>query len=391
MKPFREELEERLAALRGQNLFRELRHLDSPQSPYVRMGNRAYLNCSSNDYLGFASHPALRVAATRALEHYGAGSGASRLVCGTLTPHQELEETIARFKGTESALSFASGYDAAVGAIPALVGRDDVIILDKLVHASIVDGARLSGAKLRIFDHNDTGDLEKILQWAADRRSSPAADAGPSQILVVTESVFSMDGDLAPLAEIIRLKEKYGAWLMLDEAHATGLYGPTGAGLAQAGGFGSQVEIQMGTLSKAVGASGGYICGVKPLIDLLINRARSFIFSTAPMPAAAATAKAGLDLIRGQQGETRRTTLWHRVESFCAELGLKNTESAIIPFIIGDEAKAMAKAAALREQGVLIPAVRYPTVARGQARLRITISASHSASDLSRVAQLLRE
>ncbi len=390
MDAFREELNARLDGLREQDLFRELRTLQTPQSPYIQMEGRRFLNCSSNDYLGLAGHPALRDAAVRAVERFGAGAGASRLISGSLVPHRRLEEVIAAFKGTEAALSFSSGYAAALGAICAVVGREDVIILDKLVHASIVDAARLSGAKLRVFDHNDLGDLEKILSWARERNIPAAGASRPARTLVVTESVFSMDGDIAPLAEIVRLKHEYGAWLMLDEAHSTGLYGLNGAGLARSLGLGARIEIQMGTLSKAVGASGGYVCGIKPLVELLINRARSFIFSTAPAPAAAAAATAGLELIGGVEGERLRRKLWGLVEGFCAGLGLKNWSSAIIPIPVGAESLALAKAAALRENGVFIPAVRYPTVARGAARLRVTVSAAHTAEDLARVAALLR-
>jgi 8-amino-7-oxononanoate synthase len=392
---FREEMASRLGSLRAQNLFRELRVVEPLQAPYVQINGRKCLNCSSNDYLGLASHPAVREAAIKAIERFGAGAGASRLICGTLPPHRELEEALASFKATEAALSFSSGYAAAVGTICALVGPPDVIILDKLVHASVVDAARLSGAKLRVFDHNDMADLEKILQWAAVR-PVPAGTVGSGggqrqrRTLIVTESVFSMDGDLAPLPEIVRLKEQYEAWLMVDEAHATGLYGGGGAGLVSASGLGGRVEIQMGTLSKAAGTSGGYICGIQPLVDLLINRARSFIFSTAPMPSAAAAATAGLGLIRGAEGDQRRKKLWTLVESFSSELGLETSPGAIIPIMVGDEARASAWASELRERGILIPAVRYPTVARGQARLRATVTAAHSAEELSRVARLLR-
>ncbi|MEP6663231.1 MAG: 8-amino-7-oxononanoate synthase, partial [Verrucomicrobiota bacterium] len=281
---FNSELGQRLDELREQNLFRELRRIDSPQSPHIQIDGKPFLNFSSNDYLGLANDPLLKNAAIEAVEKFGAGSGASRLICGSLAPHHELEETLAQFKKTEAALVFSTGYAAAVGTISALLGKDDIIVIDKLVHASIVDAARLSGAKLRVFAHNDLENLEKILRWAKKRAASILLADQRLKILIVTESIFSMDGDFAPLKEIVALKEKYGAWLMVDEAHATGIFGKDGRGFAESCGISQQIEIQMGTLGKALGASGGYICGSRQLIDFLINRARSFIFSTAPVP-----------------------------------------------------------------------------------------------------------
>ena len=315
MNDFDRELTQRLDVVREQGLLRELRRVDSPQAPRIEIGGKTLLNFSSNDYLGLANEPALKEAAIKAVERYGAGAGASRLICGSLAPHQELEEALAAFKGTEAALSFSTGYAAAIGTICALLGKDDVIILDKLVHACIVDAARLCGAKLRVFAHNDLDDLEAKLKWAAEKVRSPKAEvrSAEARTLVVTESVFSMDGDHAPLREIVALKEKYGAWLMVDEAHATGLYGANRRGLAEELGVSDRIEVQMGTLGKALGAAGGYICGSRALIDFLINRARTFIFSTAPVPAAAAAATAGVRFVESSAGEERRQTLWQRV------------------------------------------------------------------------------
>ncbi len=384
---FDDELNRRLATLTEQGLRRELRRVDSPQGPRIETGGKTHRNFSSNDYLGIANHPALKEAAIRALEKFGAGAGASRLICGSLAPFHELEETLAGFKKTEAALTFATGYAAALGTITALAGKDDILILDKLVHASIVDAAKLSGAKLRVFDHNDPGDLEKILIWAQAKIAQQEPAAG--QVIIVTEAIFSMDGDAAPLRELVTLKNKYGAWLMVDEAHATGLYGADGRGLANELGVGNQIEIQMGTLGKALGASGGYICGSRGLIDFLTNRARSFIFSTAPVPAAAAAATAGIQLAQSPEGEARRKILRQRVKKLRSELRMATGEidGAIIPIIIGDEAKAVAAAATLRAESIFIPAIRYPTVARGQARLRVTLTAAHSEDD---VAELVR-
>ena len=387
MNSFDEELNRRLAALHAQGLRRELRRVDSPPGTRIRIGGRTLLNFSSNDYLGLANDPILKEAAIKAIEKFGAGSGASRLICGSLAPHHELEEALANFKGAEAALSFSTGYATAIGTICALLGKDDVIVLDKLVHACIVDAARLSGAKIRVFAHNDLDDLEKILRWSSTFRlpgNTLKRELQPPRTLIVTESVFSMDGDAAPLREIVALKEKYGAWLMVDEAHATGLYGKNRRGLAEETGVSERIEIQMGTLGKAVGASGGYICGSRPLIDFLVNRARSFIFSTAPVPAAAAAAAAGVRFIQSPAGETRRKLLWTRVGELQSEIGNRKSEipSAIIPVPIGDESKAVAASAALREQGIFVPAIRYPTVARGKARLRVTLTATHTTEEI---------
>ena len=385
MLPFEDELQQRLDALREQGLFRELRRMDSAPGPRIETGGKSFLNFSSNDYLGLANHPALKEAAIKCVGKCGAGSGASRLICGSLAPFHELEETIAAFKKTEAALTFSTGYAAAVGTITALMGKDDILILDKLVHASIVDAARLSGAKLRVFAHNDLDDLEDKLKWAASdsRHSSPAT----RHVLVVTESIFSMDGDAAPLREIVTLKEKYGAWLMVDEAHATGVLGKHGRGLADELGISSRIEIQMGTLGKALGTSGGFICGSRALIDYLVNRARSFIFSTAPVPAAAAAAIAGIRISQSAEGEERRAQLRKRVGDFKSQISnfKSETSSAIIPLILGDEEKAVAAANQLREQHIFVPAIRYPTVARGTARLRITMTADHTGADISKL------
>jgi 8-amino-7-oxononanoate synthase len=392
MISFTDELSRRLAALREQNLFRELRRVDSAQGPRVETGGQTFLNFSSNDYLGLANHPALKDAAIKAVEKFGAGAGASRLICGSLAPFHELEETLAAFKNSEAALTFATGFAAALGAITALAGKDDIIIIDKLVHACIVDAARLSGTKLRVFDHNDLDDLEAKLKWA-DKFAKAGRGLRRAEILVVTESIFSMDGDTAPLREIVALKEKYGAWLMVDEAHATGIIGQHGRGLADELGVSAQIEIQMGTLGKALGASGGYICGSRTLVDFLVNRARSFIFSTAPVPAAAAAATAGIQLAQSSEGEARRKTLGQFMGRLNSKLKIKNSKpgGAIIPLIIGDETKAVAAAAKLREQNIFIPAIRYPTVARGAARLRITLTAAHSPEDVSVLASALKQ
>jgi 7-keto-8-aminopelargonate synthetase-like enzyme len=257
------------------------------------------------------------------------------------------------------------------------LGKDDIIILDKLVHASIVDAARLSGAKIRVFAHNDLDDLQDKLKWAKSQSKN--------QVLIVTESIFSMDGDAAPLREIVELKNKFGAWLMLDEAHATGIIGKDGRGLADESGVAGQIEIQMGTLGKALGSSGGYICGSRALIDFLVNRARSFIFSTAPLPATAAAATAAIKLLQTPEGQQRRTTLRKYVAQLTSKLKINGSKlpAAIVPIIIGDEEKAVVVARKLRDHNIFVPAIRYPTVARGKARLRCTLSAAHSSKNVS--------
>lgn len=387
MNPFEHELQNELDGLRATGLERSLRRVTAVQSAEVTLDGGALVNFSSNDYLGLAGHPALREAATRAVRDWGAGSGASRLICGSFQVHHELEEALAAFKGAPATLTFSSGYATAIGTITALTGPEDVIILDKLVHACCVDGARLSGATLRVYRHNDLEDLETKLKWAAGRRA-----AGRNRrVLVITESVFSMDGDLAPLRNIVELKERHGAWLMVDEAHATGLYGEHRRGLVEEFTVADQVEIQMGTLGKALGAGGGYIAGSRALIDLLIHRARSFLFTTAPVPAQAAAARAAIELVQSPEGEALRQRLWANVDTvknrvIDAGWTLSPVRSAILPLAIGDEAQALRTSTALREAGLLIPAIRYPTVARGEARLRLTVSASHSARDFQSLA-----
>ena len=360
--------------LRADGLWRELRTLDSAQGPLVQVDGRELVNFSSNDYLGLADSAELREALKEGVERYGAGSGSSRLVCGTMKPHVELEAALAAFKRTEAALTFSSGYAVALGTIPALVGSGDTIILDKLCHASLVDAARLSGATIRVFPHNHLEKLARLLETAKGR------------VLIVTEAIFSMDGDACPLAEIVELKERHGAWLLLDEAHAVGVLGPQGRGLTAALGLEQRVELQMGTLSKAFGLSGGYLAASQQVIDLLINRARSLIYSTAPPPCLAHAARGALGIVASHEGDRRREVLHQHVRQ------LQRSDafvSAIVPKIIGDETRAMEMSAGLREAGFLIPAIRYPTVARGSARLRITASAAHQPEQVERLLRKL--
>jgi 8-amino-7-oxononanoate synthase len=365
-------------------LRRHLRRLESPQGPEVVCDGVRLVNFSSNDYLGLAGHPRLRAEALRVLEAVGTGAGASRLICGNHDEHERLEEALARFKRAEAALSFSTGYAAAVGVIPTIVGTGDVVILDKLSHASLVDGARLSGATLRVFPHNNLDKLADHLRWARDKHAS-------ARILVVVESVYSMDGDVAPLREIVDLKDRHGAWLMVDEAHGVGVLGPSGRGLAESLGVADRIEIQMGTLGKALGSSGAYVCGRGVLRDYLINRARSFIFSTAPSPATAAASRAAVEILDSPEGAALMGRLWENIRTLAEDLPGSPPQSAIRPVVIGGEQEAVAVSLQLREAGFLVPAIRYPTVARGSARLRIALSAVHERRHIRRLAEILRE
>ncbi len=381
---FREQLE----ALRARSLDRHLREIGSAQAPEIEVAGRRLVNFSSNDYLGLANNSRLREAAIAAIGEFGVGAGASRLISGTQSPHLRLERAVANWKETEAALCFSSGYAAALGTIPALVTKNDVILLDKLCHASLIDGAKLSGAILRVFPHNHLGKLESHLQWAQREHAG-------KRVLIVTESVFSMDGDRAPLRELVEIKKRFGAILLLDEAHAIGVIGPNGRGLAAE--ENTDVDIQMGTLSKALGATGGYICSSGDLIEWLINRARSFIYSTAPPPAIVAAGLAAVDFLASSEGEQRRLLLWKRIRSM-QELLPRNelnktgaANSAIFPWIVGDEQAALDLASALQSEGFLVPAIRYPTVAKGAARLRITVTASHEGDQIRSLCHAIRK
>jgi 8-amino-7-oxononanoate synthase len=398
-----EDLTERLRALEVDGLLRKLSRVDSAQGATVLRGRTVLENFSSNDYLGLAAEPFMAEAAIQALRLYGTGAGASRLISGGLRPHWELEEALAEWQGTEAALVFSSGYAAAVGTLTALVGPGDVVILDKLCHACIIDGSRLSGALVRVFPHNELGRLEQHLRWAAERHPG-------RRVLVATESVFSMDGDVSPLAELVALKERYGAWLLVDEAHAVGVLGGSGAGLIEELGLGANVEVHMGTLSKALGGAGGYVCGSRRLVDWLSNRARSFMFSTAPSPVVAAMGCAAVGWMQSEAGAQRRAVLEQWRALFSNILGRVpggraggvarggrpvtgagglQLPSAIVPVLVGAAERAVRLSAALGAAGFWVPAIRYPTVARGAARLRITLSASHEKAALERLGEAL--
>ena len=337
------------------------------------------LNFASNDYLNFARHPALAEAAAKAGQAAGAGATASRLVCGTHALHEELESRLARFKGYPVALLFGSGYLANLGAIPALVGRDDTVFADRLAHASIVDAALLSRATLKRFQHNDPEHLDRLL-----------AARGAGRALVVTESVFSMDGDLAPLRDLTDVAEKHGAMMLVDEAHATGVFGPHGAGLVAASGLGGRINVSLFTLSKALGGYGGAVACSSALREWLVNTARAFIYTTAPPPAVVASALAALDLLEAHAdlGATvlRRAARFR--ELLHAEgLDTLNSESPIVPVVLGDNARALHVAERLKERGLLAIAIRPPTVPEGTARIRFTVTLAHTDDDIARAAR----
>ena len=369
---------ESLRQLADEGLLRALRPLDSPSGLRVTREGRELWNFASNDYLGLARHPEIEAALVEGVQRFGAGSASSRLVCGSLPPHRLLEEALAAAKQSEAALTFSSGFATALGVIPAVAGKSDFVFLDKLSHACLVDAARLSGATLRVFPHNDLGKLERLL--LSTRAKAPAA-----RILVATESVFSMDGDLCPLREIVRLTETHGALLLLDEAHGFGVLGENGMGLAEQENLQHRVTFQMGTLSKAAGLSGGYLAASQDWIDLLTNRARPFIYSTAPPPALAHAAIASLALIRSAEGKSLRAKLRENI----ARLSTRGTP--VIPRITGSNESALTAASSLERAGFLVPAIRYPTVPRGTARLRISLSAAHPPEAIAQLASRLGE
>jgi 8-amino-7-oxononanoate synthase len=369
---------EELRKLEAQGLLRGLLPLESAAGARVLRGGRELWNFASNDYLGLARHPEVEAAMIEGVRRHGAGATASRLVCGTLAPHVNFEETLAESKQTEAALLFSSGFATAMGVVPAVVGKGDFVLLDKLCHACLIDAARLSGAALRVFPHNDLVKLGRLL-------SSIRARDAKARILVATESVFSMDGDLCPLSGIVDLTEKHGALLLLDEAHGFGVLGERGMGLAERENLQQRITFQMGTLSKAAGLSGGYLAASRAWIDLLVNRARSFIYSTAPQPALAHAASVSLALIRSEAGAALRAKLAdHRSL-------LENPPAAIIPRIVGSNEAALSASAALAEEGFMVPAIRFPTVPRGTARLRVSLSAAHPPEAVAALATLLQK
>jgi len=355
----------------------------------LTVDGRDLVNVSSNDYLGLAAHPLVCAAMIRAVERHGAGAGASRLICGSRDAHAELEETLAVFKGTEAALTFGSGYAGALGVLGAILRPGDVVVLDRLAHASLLDGARASGAVVRTFRHNRTDHLADRLAGAAK------VVAAGGRMLVVTEAIFSMDGDRAPLCEIVRDCRAAGALLLVDEAHSFGLCGRDGRGLADALGVADQVDLHFGTLSKAVGLAGGYVAGTRSAIDLILNRARPLIYSTAPPPAVAATAAYVIrEIFATSVGRDLRDRVWSLAGRLAHRLGTHpdtiTPPSPIFPILVGSEAAALQAAHDLRTAGYFAPAIRPPTVPRGQSRLRVTVSAAHTPEQIDGLAGALQ-
>jgi len=363
-------IKEELDLIRDKKLFRILTELQSEQLPEIIIEGKHYILLASNNYLGLTTDPKVKEAAQRALEKYGTGSGGSRLVSGTTGLHRELEERIADFKKTEAAILFSSGYLANIGTISALVGTGDIIYSDEFNHASIIDGCRLSHAEVKIYKHCDVEHLGSLI----------SSDKSRNKKLMVTDTVFSMDGDLAPVPELVELAEKYGCMLMIDEAHATGVMGKRGSGATEYFGLEDRVPIVMGTLSKAVGSLGGYVAGSRKLIDFLRNRARTYIFDTSLPASSLAASLAAIDIIEFEP--ERRKHLWHLIEKFKSgleDIGLEllPSYSAVIPVLIGEAQPALDFARMLRENGVFTPAVRPPSVPPGKCRIRATLMATH--------------
>lgn len=367
--------EDEIRGLKEKNRFRRLSAVEAEGGSGLIIDGKRVLNLSSNNYLGLSRHPRLKEAAIAAIERYGVGAGASRLVSGHTKIIKELEERIAGFKSTESALVFGSGYLTNIGVIPSIMDEGDLILADRLNHASIFEGCRISRARLLVYRHKDMDQLEYILKRYSSYRKK----------LVITDGIFSMDGDIAPLKEIISIAKRFGAMVMVDDAHATGVIGRTGRGTIEYLGVGDGADIQMGTLSKAIGCYGGFIAGERSLVDYIINRARSFIFTTALPPSIAAAAIAALDIIEDTPGLRER--LWENREYYykaVASLGFDTgrSESQIIPIMIGDEKRGLELSKRLLELGVYAPAIRPPTVPKGTTRIRTTLMATHKKDEI---------
>ena len=369
-------LNEELAKLDAQGLLLHTRTLEGPTGARARFDGRDVINLASNNYLGLANHPRMNAAAAKAATELGAGSGAVRTIAGTMTMHRELERRFAAFKHAEDALMFQSGFTANAGTVAAILDKQDVIVSDRLNHASIIDGARLSRAEIKVFEHKDAEHADRLLQEtkAPDRRQ-----------LLITDGVFSMDGDIAPLPALVEVAERHGAIMMVDDAHASGVLGTGGAGTVDHFGLHGRVDVQVGTLSKAIGVLGGFIAGPRQLIAWLQNRGRPFLFSTSAPPAAVAACIEALDIIRDEPERLER--LWSNTQAFkdgLHELGFDTgaSETPITPVITGDEEATQSFARRLFEEGVFCPAIVFPTVARGHARVRTIVTADHTGDDL---------
>ncbi len=376
-------LSDELQKLREQKLYQKLRVLEGEQLPVARFDGREVINLSSNNYLGLTTHPRLKARAIEAIEKYGVGSGAVRSIAGTMTIHLALEEKIARFKQVEAAVVFQSGFTANAGTVAAILSREDIIISDELNHASIIDGCRLSRAEIKVFPHKDVAACETILREIASR---------PGRKLLITDGVFSMDGDIAPLPELAALAEKYGCIMMLDDAHASGVLGRNGRGTVDHFNLHGRVDIQVGTLSKAIGALGGYVGSTRDAIEFLYHRARPFLFSTSHPPSVAATCLAAFEILEEEPQLIER--LWGNTRFFKAglkKLGFNTgmSETPITPVIVGDAALAHEFSRQLFEQGVFAQSIGFPTVPQGKARIRTIVTATHTRDQLSRALSIL--
>ena len=381
---------DQLNELRAKGTYFRLRVLEDEQAPLCTFDGRRVINLASNNYLGLTTHPKLREAALDATRRYGVGSGAVRTIAGTMKIHMELEEKIARFKNVESCVVFQSGFAANAGTVSAILGKDDYIISDQLNHASIIDGARLSRAKILVFEHKNIADAESKLASVKDQ---------PGRKLLITDGVFSMDGDLGPLPALCELAEKYGAIMMVDDAHASGVLGRNGRGTIDHFNMHGRVDVQVGTLSKAIGALGGYVCGSRDLIEFLYHRARPFLFSTSHPPSVAATCMAAFEVL--EQEPERIARLWDNTRFFKHELGLLGfdiggrstpaSETPITPIIIGDGKLTMEFSRALFNEGVLGTGITYPTVPEGKARVRTIMTATHSREELQQALEVLKK
>ena len=376
-------LTDELNKLREQKLYQKLRILETEQRPVARFDGREVINLSSNNYLGLTTHPKLKQRALEAIEKWGVGSGAVRTIAGTMTLHMALEEKIARFKHVEASVVFQSGFAANAGTVQAILGREDVIISDELNHASIIDGCRLSRAEIKVFPHKDVEACEKVLKEIQNR-------AGRK--LLITDGVFSMDGDIAPLPGLVELAEKYGCIMMIDDAHASGVLGRNGRGTVDHFNLHGRVDVQVGTLSKAIGALGGYVCSTRDTIEFLYHRARPFLFSTSHPPSVAATCLAAFEVLEEEPQLIER--LWANTRFFkegLKKLGFNTgmSETPITPVIVGDAALAHEFSRQLFAEGVFAQGIGFPTVPKGKARIRTIVTATHTEAELSQALQIL--
>jgi glycine C-acetyltransferase len=378
-------LTDELNKLREQNLYQRLRVLETEQLPVARFDGHQVINLSSNNYLGLATHPKLKKRALEAIEKYGVGSGAVRTIAGTMTLHIALEEKIANFKHVESSVVFQSGFTANAGTVQALLTKEDIIISDELNHASIIDGCRLSRAEIKVFPHKEVDACEKILKGISGRKCNK---------LLITDGVFSMEGDIAPLPALVELGEKYGCIVMIDDAHSSGVLGKNGRGTVDHFGLDGRVDVQVGTLSKAIGALGGYVCSTCDTIEFLYHRARPFLFSTSHPPSVAATCLAAFEVLDEEPQLVQQ--LWTNTKFFKAglqKLGFNTgmSETPITPVIVGDAALAHQFSRELFREGVFAQGIGFPTVPQGKARIRTIVTATHTPEELTRALGILEK